>query len=222
MVYEHLPRQIKHHHVLDPSKTNDYSPLVSTDKRLVLIRRCLPVTILSTCKLVYVEAANIVRNTIKDFILSSSPRIIFNTQSRLDFPFQEMVDYCTEKCDLDGKNKLICKSHVQSFWDLTRDRLSRADVEKTLKKFIAQSNRQLVYHAASKPEEKFPIRYLMLDEPESPGYHQTLAAFDLCPMFFRPPYEDHCLVPVAECAGVLPSSACTARFPSVWREEWSE
>ncbi|KAI4649884.1 uncharacterized protein J4E79_009730 [Alternaria viburni] len=71
IVYERLPRQIKHHHVINPFQSED---------RFVLITRCLPVAILSTCKFINSEATNIVRKIQNEFILSQCPQFIANRQ----------------------------------------------------------------------------------------------------------------------------------------------
>jgi len=73
MVYERLPRKIKHHQTRHPDEPSH---------RVTFILRSVPVALLATCRLVHDEAKPIVQDLTKKFILEAPPRIIDGVSGR--------------------------------------------------------------------------------------------------------------------------------------------
>jgi hypothetical protein len=71
MVYERLPRQIKHVELFACSET---MRLVTPD--CILVTKFLSIAILRTCREVHAEANAIVQKLAQDFILLVEPKII--------------------------------------------------------------------------------------------------------------------------------------------------
>jgi hypothetical protein len=72
MVYEFLPRTIKHAHVVPPATPDN--PMSQVE--LILVTKHVPTAILATCREVYTQANAIVQNIVKRFITGSPPKII--------------------------------------------------------------------------------------------------------------------------------------------------
>lgn len=68
MVYERLPRRIRHTHIREHPRSNTVF--------ITLITRSMSVGILRTCRAVYREARNIVQKIMTEFILATPPKII--------------------------------------------------------------------------------------------------------------------------------------------------
>jgi hypothetical protein len=72
MVYEQLPRTVKHTHIRNLSDTdNDRN-----DFKLILITRHVPTSILATCREVQAEANSIIRKLVRSFILENVPKVV--------------------------------------------------------------------------------------------------------------------------------------------------
>jgi hypothetical protein len=69
MVYERLPRSIKHH------RFNQWR-YPKTIWSLIFVTRSVPVPILATCRLVHSEARDIVRQSAKKFVLQATPKVL--------------------------------------------------------------------------------------------------------------------------------------------------
>jgi hypothetical protein len=72
IVYEFLPRTIKHTHVVAPATLDNPEPQVE----LILVTKHVPTAILATCREVYTEANTIVQKIVKRFILDTPPKVI--------------------------------------------------------------------------------------------------------------------------------------------------
>jgi hypothetical protein len=77
MVYEFLPRTIKHTYIVPAATASNPQPQVE----LILITKHVPVVILATCREVHAEAKTIVWNIVKRFILDSPPKVIHTSVS---------------------------------------------------------------------------------------------------------------------------------------------
>jgi hypothetical protein len=72
IVYEFLPRTIKHTRIVPPATPGNPKLQV----KLILVTKHVPTAILATCREVYTEANAIVQKIVKRFILDSPPKII--------------------------------------------------------------------------------------------------------------------------------------------------
>jgi hypothetical protein len=80
MVYEFLPRTIKHTLVVTPATLDPPEPQVE----LIMVTKHVPTAILATCREVYTEANTIVQKIVKRFILDTPPKIIHAFASDLE------------------------------------------------------------------------------------------------------------------------------------------
>jgi hypothetical protein len=72
MIYEFLPRTIKHTHVVAAATLDNPEPQVE----LILVTKHVPTAILATCREVHTEANAIVQKIVRRFILDTPPKII--------------------------------------------------------------------------------------------------------------------------------------------------
>jgi primosomal replication protein N len=70
MIYERLPRTIKHHRI----KINH--PIYENEQIVTLVVRSIPVSILGANRQIYNEAQNVVRALAESFILKASPQML--------------------------------------------------------------------------------------------------------------------------------------------------
>ncbi|KAF1950915.1 hypothetical protein CC80DRAFT_553835 [Byssothecium circinans] len=75
MVYERLPREIKHVKIELPKYTVSWKD----NPYIVLIKKTVHTSILATCRLIHVEANRMVQNAIRNFILEDTPKMIICT-----------------------------------------------------------------------------------------------------------------------------------------------
>jgi len=158
MVYERLPRQIKHHHVMDPSKSEDH---------FVLITRCLPVALLATCKSINSEAIGIVQKIQNDFILSQCQQFITSCSLLHHGAFIIMFYHLAHKSFTRAEmNPLLHKMRV-SLQELCTNCLRESGVDAMVARLNAQMSRQLAYMQNSPgPRVRLPIRFMVVDDAE--------------------------------------------------------
>ena len=156
MVYERLPRQIKHYHVIEPS---------SSKGCLVLITRCLPVAILATCKQVNAEASAIVHKIQRDFILSEGVRFIVNRQLVRHKNFPMLLH--------DLVYTWYTQQRLESLGALVRGNLRRhlgycsteSGIHMMVTKFNAQMRQQIAYTKDTPgPYAQVPLRFILVDD----------------------------------------------------------
>lgn len=93
MVYERLPREIKHYRV-ETSKALAAS--CPHNASMILVKKATSTTILTVCKQINAEADGLIQKTIRDFILTSTPKIIMNAEA------------CHDNCASDQTAGLEC------------------------------------------------------------------------------------------------------------------
>jgi len=158
IVYERLPRHIKHHHIIDASQSED---------RFVLITRCLPVAILATCKFINSEATNIVRKIQNEFILSQCPQFIANRQLFFETGFMSLFKRLTHRSFAQGQGEgdLLADSVRRSLEAVARGCFDEAVIKTAAARFNAQSCRQITYEMDTLgPDQKKPIRFMIMDD----------------------------------------------------------
>lgn len=79
MVYERLPRQIKHTYISTKYRDNG----------AIIVTKHLPLALLQTCRTVYAEAESIVKKLIQSFILESNPKLIMACERTTSFLLDE-------------------------------------------------------------------------------------------------------------------------------------
>lgn len=197
LVYENLPRSIKHHQTRHPDEPSH---------RLTFIVKSVPVAILSTCMMVYQEARPIVHSMANAFIREIPPRIIDGVSGRgegrmLDAilraimkQFEALRDYTL------GQGP--CLTLVQLFEGRLRNTLLSKRNSRYLVKFIHQAAHYLRY--SSLPDGPTGLRAVELVKYTSAlsgiGRHWTLGA-DLHALNSRLNPDGVAVV----CAGVLPA-----------------
>jgi ferritin-like metal-binding protein YciE len=75
MIYERLPRTIKHHRI----EINH--PIYEHEQVVTLVVRSIPVSILGANRQIYNEAQNVIRAIAESFILKASPQMLVVTDS---------------------------------------------------------------------------------------------------------------------------------------------
>ena len=204
IVYERLPRQIKHHHVIDPSQSED---------RFVLITRCLPVAILSTCKFINSEATNIVRKIQNEFILSQCPHFIANRQLFFQTGFMSVFKIFPYRCFAQGPGEgdLLADSVRRSLQALARGCFDEAVVKTAAARFNAQSCRQIAYQNDTLgPDQKTHIRFMILDDVGSAmGWDDKLENCAMICRWFNVLYLPERISSVV-CNGFLPADSYTS------------
>jgi hypothetical protein len=75
MIYEHLPRTIKHHRIQFHTRSYNREQVVT------LVTRGISLAILSASRQIYNEAQNVVCRLAENFILKASPQTIVVTSS---------------------------------------------------------------------------------------------------------------------------------------------
>lgn len=142
MVYEHLPRKIKHHQTRHPDEPSH---------RVTVTLRSVPVGILATCKLVHNEARPILMTIMSKFILASPPRIIDGVSSRGEGRMLDaMVRALTKQYDILEHHDLgkgSCLTLSQLFDGRLRMALESKRASRYIIKFIHQASHQLRYGA---------------------------------------------------------------------------
>jgi hypothetical protein len=73
LVYEYLPRTVKHTHI--PTATATTAIACQVPPEIILITRHVPTSILATSREVHKEASNIIKGLVRTFILEHEPRI---------------------------------------------------------------------------------------------------------------------------------------------------
>ncbi|KAF2681121.1 hypothetical protein K458DRAFT_86505 [Lentithecium fluviatile CBS 122367] len=151
MVYENLPRRIKHHQTRHPDEPSH---------RVTLILRSVPVAILATCKLVHDEARPIVTTIAKNFILDSPPRIIDGISGRGEGRMLDAIVKAGVKQHDILRRRALGEGPCLSLSDLFEGRLRTALESKRtsryLVKFIHQTGHQLMY--GHKPNNNYGLR----------------------------------------------------------------
>jgi len=204
MVYERLPRQIKHHHVIDPSQSED---------RFILITRCLPVAILATCKFINAEATNIVRKIQNEFILSQCPQFIANHQLFFEIGFMSLFKSLTHRCFAQGlgEGESPADSVRRSLQVLARGCFDELGVKTAAARFNAQSCRQIAYkYDTSGSDEKTNIRFMLLDDVRSTmGWNEKIENCAMICRFFNVLYTPDKISSLV-CVGFLPADSYTS------------
>lgn len=140
MVYERLPRKLKHHQVRHPDEPSH---------RVTFILRSVPVAILATCKLVHDEAQAIVAAMTKEFILDSPPRIIDGVSGRGEGRMLDaIIRAAVKEHDVLGKHDLgkgPCLTIPQLFDGRLRAALESKRNSRYVAKFVHQAGHQLRY-----------------------------------------------------------------------------
>ncbi|KAF2125009.1 hypothetical protein P153DRAFT_118004 [Dothidotthia symphoricarpi CBS 119687] len=93
MVYERLPRATKHYPIV-ASRTRSTS--CPHNASMILVKRAVSTTILLTCKQINSEADHLIQRSIRDFILTHTPKVIMNTEA------------CHDSCASDQMASLEC------------------------------------------------------------------------------------------------------------------
>jgi hypothetical protein len=196
IVYENLPRNIKHHQTRHPDEPSH---------RVTLVLRSVPVAILATCWLVHDEAQSIVTNTAKSFILDSSPRIIDGVSGRgegrmLDAIVKASIkQHDALKGPKPGQGPCLSLSNL--FEGRLRNALESKRTSRYLTKFIHQAGHQLRY--GSNLNNNYGLRTFEIvkytADMSGIGLHWVLGT-DLHAMNSR--YHSKGIAVV--CAGVLP------------------
>ena len=197
VIYEHLPRSIKHHQTRHPDEPSH---------RMTVVLKSVPVAILSTCKLVFAEARPIVHATTDAFILQGPPRIIDGVSGRgqgrmLDALLRAVL----KQVDALHNHELgqgPCLSLSQLFDGHLRNALLGKRNSRFLVKFVHQAGHCLAYSASQ--ETRTGLRAIELVKYTSSvsgiGRHWALGA-DLHALNSR--LNDKGIAVV--CAGVLPA-----------------
>jgi hypothetical protein len=140
MVYENLPRSIKHHQTRHPDEPSH---------RVTFILRSLPVAVLATCKLVHDEARTIVTALAEDFILESPPRIIDGVSGRGEGRMLDAIVKASVKQHDVLKGHEIghgpCLTLSNLFEGRLRTSLESKRTSRYLTKFVHQAGHQLNY-----------------------------------------------------------------------------
>lgn len=88
MVYERLPRSIKHVHV----KINDLPSQAEAERSLTFVTRSVPVSILCTCRLICKESHAIVSKLVASFIPTATPKVMCTSDLLCGMsPFLDML-----------------------------------------------------------------------------------------------------------------------------------
>lgn len=140
MVYERLPRKIKHHQARHPDEPS---------RRVTFIVRSVPVAILTTCWTINREARVIVETLIKNFILDSPSRLLDGISGRRQGRMLDaIVKGATQQFDALDNHPLghgPCLTLRQLFEDRLRNALESKRTSRFLVKFIHQAGHQLRY-----------------------------------------------------------------------------
>ncbi|PVI06749.1 hypothetical protein DM02DRAFT_667265 [Periconia macrospinosa] len=140
MVYERLPRKIKHHQVRHPDEPSS---------RVTFIVRSVPVAILATCWTINHEAHSIVEALVKNFILDSPSRLLDGIGGRRQGRMLDaIVRAATKQYDVLDNYQLgkgSCLTIGQLFEDRLRNYLESKRTSRFLAKFIHQAGHQLRY-----------------------------------------------------------------------------
>jgi len=204
IVYERLPRQIKHHHIIDASQSED---------RFLLITRCLPVAILATCKFINAEATNIVRKIQNEFIWSQCPQFIANRQLFFQTGFMSVFKSFTHRCFArgPGEGDLLAYGVHRSLQALARGCFDEAGVKNAAARFNAQSCRQIAYQNDTLgPDQKTHIRFMILDDVGSTmGWDDKLENCAMICRWFNVLYLPERISSVV-CEGFLPADSYTS------------
>ena len=203
-VYERLPRQIRHHHVIDPSQSED---------RFVLIARCLPVAILASCKIINSEATNIVRKIQNEFISSQCTQFIANRQLFFETGFMSLFKSLTHRCFAKDQREgdLMADNVRRSLQALARGCFDEAGVKTAAARFNAQSCRQIDYQNGTLgPDQKKHIRFMILDDVGSTlGWDEKIENCAIICRFFNVLYLPERISSVV-CDGFLPADSYTS------------
>jgi hypothetical protein len=144
LVYENLPRSIKHHQTRHPDEPSH---------RMSVILKSVPVAILSTCKLVYHEARPILQDTTNAFILDVPPRIIDGVSGRGEGRILDaLVRAIMKQVDALRNYELSqgpCLTLAQLFDGHFRNTLQGKRNSRYLVKFIHQAGHYLRYSSTS-------------------------------------------------------------------------
>ncbi|KAF2637327.1 hypothetical protein P280DRAFT_100121 [Massarina eburnea CBS 473.64] len=140
MVYERLPRKIKHHQVRHPDEPSH---------RVTFIVRSVPVAILATCWMVNFEASGIVESRKKNFILDCPSRLLDGVSGRREGRMLDaIVRAATKQYDVLENAPLgagPCLTVAQLFEGRLRHTLESKRTSRFLAKFIHQAGHQLRY-----------------------------------------------------------------------------
>lgn len=197
VIYEHLPRSIKHHQTRHPDEPSH---------RMTVVLKSVPIAILSTCKLVFAEARPIVQAATDAFILQGPPRIIDGVSGRgqgrmLEAVLRAVVKQVDALRDYElGRGP--CLSLPELFDGHLRNTLLSKRNSRFLVKFIHQAGHCLAYSATH--ETRTGLQAIELVKYTSAvsgiGRHWALGA-DLHALNSR--LNDRGIAIV--CAGVLPA-----------------
>ncbi|CAI6339494.1 unnamed protein product [Periconia digitata] len=140
MVYERLPRKIKHHQVRHPDEPS---------RRVTFIVRSIPIAVLATCWKIHCEARAIVEALAKSFILDSPSRLLDGISGRRQGRMLDaIVRGATKQYDSLEQHELgdgPCLTIAQLFEGRLRHTLESKRTSRFLAKFIHQAGHQLRY-----------------------------------------------------------------------------
>ncbi|KAF1955177.1 hypothetical protein CC80DRAFT_536190 [Byssothecium circinans] len=140
MVYERLPRKIKHHQVRHPDESSH---------RITFIVRSVPVAILATCGTINHEARAIVETMKKNFILDCPSRLLDGVSGRREGRMLDaIVRAATKQYDVLEDFKLgwgPCLTIAKLFEGRLRNTLESKRSSRFLAKFVHQAGHQLRY-----------------------------------------------------------------------------
>lgn len=140
MVYERLPRKIKHHQVRHPDEPSH---------RVTFIVKSVPVAILATCWSINHEARAIVNTITRNFILDCPSRLLDGVSGRREGRMLDaIVRASTKQYDVLENEDLgtgPCLTIAQLFEGRLRNALESKRTSRFLAKFIHQAGHQLRY-----------------------------------------------------------------------------
>lgn len=87
MVYEYLPRIVRHHELCIYSRDCKEQPR----QKLTLVINSVPLAILAVCRQIKSEAETIAQRIAKDFISPRTPRVILEGQDHFTKPFLHWI-----------------------------------------------------------------------------------------------------------------------------------
>ena len=209
MVYENLPRSIKHHQTRHPDEPSH---------RVTLVLRSVPVAILATCQLVHGEAAPIVTAIAKAFILDSPPRLIDGVSGRGEGRMLDAVVKAGVKQHDALKDREVgqgpCLTLSSLFDGRLRTALESKRTSRYLAKFIHQAGNQLRY--GRNLNNNYGLRTFEIvkytADMSGIGLHWVLGT-DLHAMNSRYHQKGIAIV----CAGVLPDGMAITPVPGQTR-----
>ncbi|KAH7088158.1 hypothetical protein FB567DRAFT_627927 [Paraphoma chrysanthemicola] len=154
MVYERLPRTVRHTRITDPGNLQGNAP------KSILITRHIPVSILSASRELHAEAKPIVQQLINEFILGHPPRLMGDFASTITLMLLiDMVELLM--CVMKDLHRRSIPTNSKTF-ESSQARIFEAfKVDEGVHKFVRQAARQIAAHGGSLPIET-AIEFLSL------------------------------------------------------------